>query len=57
MTVEELAAKLGIGRNQCYDAVRAGQFPVLRVGRRWLLPRAAINKMLSGETRTQPAIA
>jgi excisionase family DNA binding protein len=50
ITLEEVAARLGIGRNQAYEAVQAGKIPALRFGRRWLIPRAAFDKMLSGES-------
>jgi excisionase family DNA binding protein len=51
MTVEDVAMRLGIGRNQAYEAVAAGKIPgALRFGRRWLIPRVAFEKMLGGET-------
>ena len=47
MGVEDLAARLGIGRNQAYEAVAAGKIPgAFRLGRRWLIPRVAFDKML-----------
>jgi excisionase family DNA binding protein len=49
ISLEEVAARLGIGRNQAYEAVQAGKIPALRFGRRWLIPRAAFERMLSGE--------
>jgi excisionase family DNA binding protein len=50
ITVEDVAARLGIGRNQAYEAVQQGKIPALRFGRRWLIPRVAFDKMLAGET-------
>jgi excisionase family DNA binding protein len=49
LTVEDVAVKLGIGRNQAYEAVHAGKIPSLRVGRRWLIPRPAFDRILNGE--------
>ena len=46
ISLEEVAARLGIGRNQAYEAVQAGKIPALRFGRRWLIPRAAFDRML-----------
>ena len=46
MSVEEVARLLGIGRGSAYAAARAGQIPVLRVGRRLLVPRAALEALL-----------
>ena len=48
VTVEEVAVRLGIGRNQAYEAVQRRQIPALRFGRRWLIPRVAFEKMLLG---------
>ena len=45
-TVQEAAHVLGIGRTSAYDAVRRGDIPVIRVGRRLLVPRAALEKLL-----------
>ncbi len=47
-TLEEVAKLLGVGRNQAYDAARRGQIPVLKIGRRLLVPRAALDRMLNG---------
>jgi excisionase family DNA binding protein len=49
-SVEDLAAALGIGRNQAYALVQTKVVPSLRVGRRWLIPRAAIARMVNGES-------
>jgi len=49
ITLEEVAARLGIGRNQAYEAVQTGKIPALRFGRRWLIPRAAFDRLLIGE--------
>jgi excisionase family DNA binding protein len=56
MGVEDLAARLGIGRNQAYEAVQGGKIPgAFRIGRRWLIPRASYQKMLSGQTPSATA--
>lgn len=47
VSVEEAARLLGIGRNGAYQAVRAGQIPVIRIGARILVPKAALQEMLS----------
>lgn len=52
LTIEEAAKELGISRYLAYEQARAGQIagvPVLRVGRRLLIPRAALDRVLSGE--------
>ena len=47
--VEELATVLGVGLNQAYAAVAAGQIPAVRFGRRWLISRKTIDRIVSGE--------
>ena len=52
-TVEETAKILGIGRNSAYEAVARGEIPVIRVGKRLLVPKGALEKLLSGnQTKT-----
>ncbi len=49
MTVEEAAEILRISRNGAYEAVKRGEIPSIRIGRRILIPRAALEMMLKGE--------
>ena len=46
LTIEETAELLGISRNSAYLAVRSGQLPVLKIGRRYLVSRANLEAML-----------
>ncbi len=46
MSVPEAGRRLGIGRNAAYDAAACGQIPVIRIGRRMLVPKAAFERML-----------
>jgi excisionase family DNA binding protein len=48
MTVEEAATRLGISRPSAYQGVRFGQIPSIRIGRRLLVPVAALDRMLNG---------
>ena len=41
LTVEEAAEILGIGRNSAYEAIRRGEIPALRLGRRLVVPASA----------------
>ena len=45
-TVTHAAALLGIGRNTAYVLVRNGQLPALRLGRRVVIRRATIERLL-----------
>lgn len=47
LSVGEAAKLLGLSRASAYEAVRTGQIPSLRFGKRIVVPRAALNKMLS----------
>lgn len=46
-TVEEAARILGIGRGSAYEAVRRKNLPVLRIGKRILIPRVALEGLLN----------
>jgi excisionase family DNA binding protein len=45
-TVEEAGDLLGISRGSAYNLVRTGQIPALRMGRRLLVPRVALEDIL-----------
>lgn len=45
-TVTEAAKRLGIGRNQAYEAVRRGEIPAIKIGKRLLVPLNALDRML-----------
>ena len=47
LTVEEAAASLGISRASAYEAVRRGDIPAIRIGRRILVPRVALERFLA----------
>lgn len=47
LTVEEAAQVLGISRAFAYESVRRGDIPHIKIGRRVLVPRAALDRMLA----------
>ncbi len=47
-TVTEAAELLGIGRSAAYEAARSGQLPTIRIGKRVLVPVAALERLLAG---------
>jgi excisionase family DNA binding protein len=49
ITVVQAAARLGIGRNQVYEAAARGDLPALRIGHRWVIPAAAFDRWLACE--------
>jgi excisionase family DNA binding protein len=55
LTVPEVAAQLGLSRNGAYEAVATGQIPAIRIGRRVLVPRAALERMLEAAGKASEA--
>ncbi len=55
-TVEEAASALGISRAFAYDAVRRGEIPAIKIGRRILVPRMALNRLLEHPQEGRPAL-
>ena len=49
-TVEEAARLLGISRAHAYELVARGELPHLRLGRRLVVPKHAIDVLLAGAT-------
>ena len=49
MSVDDAADMLDIGRNQAYAAAKAGQIPAIRIGKRVLVLRLPLERMLRGE--------
>lgn len=47
MTVEEAGAELGLGRSAAYEAAARGQLPTISMGRRKVVPTAALRRLLS----------
>jgi excisionase family DNA binding protein len=48
VTVSEAATILRISRGSAYEAAKRGEIPTIRIGRRWLVPLAALERMLAG---------
>ena len=46
LTVDETAKKLRISRNSTYKAIAEGQIPAIRVGKRILVLRKPLTKIL-----------
>ena len=49
-TVEEAAQLLGISRSFAYEAVRRGDVPSMRIGKRILVPKAALQRFLESSS-------
>lgn len=46
LTVDEAAAALGIGRTLAYEKCRTGEIPTIKIGRRLLISKVALQRML-----------
>jgi excisionase family DNA binding protein len=47
VSVEDAGKMLGLSRATAYEAARAGSIPVIRIGRRVLVPMAALDRLLN----------
>ena len=57
LTIEEAAHVLGISRGLCYEMVRIGRLPVIRLGRRLVVPRVRLEAILAAaESPSSPPI-
>ena len=56
LSVQEAAEVLRLSRNSCYEAIRRGEIPSLRIGKRILIPRVALEKMLQEPNTTGSAV-
>jgi excisionase family DNA binding protein len=57
ISVPEAGRRLGIGRNTAYEAARLGQLPVIRIGKRMVVPIAAFEAMLAIQSKQQSVAA
>lgn len=48
-TAEETAQLLGIGMNKIYELLISGKLPSRRIGRKYLIPKVALEKWLNNE--------
>jgi excisionase family DNA binding protein len=53
ISVVEAGKRLGLGKQASYDAAHRGELPVLRVGRRLLVPLAAFEAMLGVKSKQE----
>ncbi len=53
LTVEEAAKLLRVSRGSAYEAVRTGELPSIRVGRRILIPRQSLLDVITQQGSTE----
>lgn len=54
-TIEEAARVLGVSRSVAYASAQAGTIPTIRLGRRLLVPTAALRRLLQLDDTTPAA--
>jgi len=47
LTVKETAQMLGLSRNSVYQGIAMGEIPHIKVGKRILIPRLALERILA----------
>lgn len=47
LSVEEAGRKLGLGRAAAYAHAKAGHLPVIKLGNRTLVPKAALARLIA----------
>ncbi len=47
LTVDSCARLLGLSRNSCYEGIKRGEIPHIKIGKRILIPRLALEKLLA----------
>jgi excisionase family DNA binding protein len=47
LPMTEVAARLGMGINQAYQAARTGKIPARQIGKRWIVTRLAFEAWLA----------
>ncbi len=55
VSVPEAARLLGVGKTFGWEMVRSGNMPSIKLGRRVLVPRAALERLISIENRWRPS--
>jgi excisionase family DNA binding protein len=55
ISIDEAAVLLSVARNTAYAAAKRGEIPTIKIGRRMLVPREQIEKMLSEGVAISPA--
>lgn len=51
LTVEETIGVLRLGRNSVYEGIRRGEIPAIRIGRRLVIPKTGIERLLNRADR------
>jgi excisionase family DNA binding protein len=47
--IRDVARRLGLGKSAAYTAAARGQIPTIKIGRKLLVSKAALDRLLRGE--------
>jgi len=50
ISIPEAALMLGISRNLAYELVKRHELPIVKLGKRLVIPKVALQKMLEGSS-------
>lgn len=53
LSVRDVAQLLNLSRNSCYQACLKGEIPCLRIGKRILIPRVQLERLLLGNSEAK----
>ena len=54
LTIGQAASRLGVHRETLRSAIRRGEIPAARLGRRWLVPVSALDRLLQSPIGQRP---
>jgi len=52
MTVKEMGNRLGISTGKAYELVRREGFPIIRIGRKMIIPTEGLMRWITEESRS-----
>jgi excisionase family DNA binding protein len=55
LSIMEAARLLGVSKNCAYEAANQGQLPSIRIGRRRVIPRIALERLVGLATKEGPS--
>jgi excisionase family DNA binding protein len=53
--IDDAAKTLGISRNTAYEAAKSGELPTIKIGKRLLVPKAALDRLLGSADQSRLA--
>jgi len=54
--IDDAAKTLGISRNAAYGAAKSGELPTIKIGKRLLVPKVALDRLLESAGQSASAL-